>query len=233
MVYFVNMNVVDGVLVSFDSPPKDVVISGVRVIGERAFQGSGIRSVDIRDVVDIRARAFMDCESLEKVKLPDTLRKIGDFAFSSTRIDTIELPYAVQLGDSVFFDSWLSLVVSDHSIPKYKLPLGCKVLNRAAFRALKTLGADGMYKKNKEFLSIRVPKRPPVDDIPRENIRQGMMKKPKPKSKPKPKLDLKPKKRRPRTPVPKGPRKGECTICLKPSCTHLNMSRRLGAPVMW
>ena len=225
------MNIVDGVLVSFDSPPKDVVISGVRVIGERAFQGSGIRSVDIRDVVDIRARAFMDCESLEKVKLPDTLRKIGDFAFSSTRFDTIELPYAVQLGDSVFFDSWLSLVVSDHSIPKYKLPLGCKVLDRAAYRALKTLGADGMYKKNKELLRIRVPRRP-QEDMPRTSLRQkrqAMRKVPKPEPQP----VLKPKKRRPRTPVPKGPRKGECTICLKPSCMHLNMSRRLGAPVMW
>ena len=99
------MNIVDGVLISVSSPPKDLVISGVRVIGEQVFQGSDIRSVDIQGVVEIRARAFMDCESLEKVKLPDTLRKIGDFAFSSTRIDTIELPYAVQLGDDVFFDS--------------------------------------------------------------------------------------------------------------------------------
>lgn len=228
------MNIVDGVLVSFASPPKDVVISGVRVIGERAFQGSDIRSVDIRDVVDIRARAFMDCQSLEKVKLPDTLRKIGKFAFSSTAVQTIELPYAVQMGDDVFFDCQkLYIVVSDHKIPKYKLPMGCKVLNRAAFKALKTLGADGMYKKNKGSLSIRVPGRAPANDMPRESIRQGMKKKPKPKPRPKPKVVREPKRKRPRTPVPKGPRKGECTICLKPSCVHLNMSRRLGAPVMW
>ena len=222
------MNIVDGVLVSYDSPPQDLVISGVRVIGERALQGSNVRSVEIRDVVDIRARAFMDCLLLEKVSLPDSLRRIGDFAFSGTRMDTIELPYAVQLGDNVFFDSWMSLVVSDHSIPKYKLPLKCKVLNRAAYRALKRLGADGMYKQNKELLSIRVPKGP---DIPRVGIR---MKKPVPKPKlvPVPKPKPKPK-RRPRTPEPRGPRKGECTICLKPSCFHLNMSRRLGAPVMW
>lgn len=223
------MNIVDGVLVSYDSPPKDVVISGVRVIGEQVFQGSDIRSVDIQGVVEIRARAFMDCESLEKVKLPDTLRKIGDFAFSSTRIDTIELPYAVQLGDDVFFDSWLSLVVSDHSIPKYKLPLKCRVVSRALYQTLKTLGADGMYKKNKEFLSIRTTK---PEDMPRTTIRQKrqvVRKVPKPLPLPAPK----PKKTRPRTPAPKGPRKGECTICLKPSCVHLNMSRRLGAPVMW
>ena len=60
-------------------------------------------------MVEIRDRAFMDCNALREVKLPSSLRKIGDYAFSSTRVDTIELPYAVQLGDDVFFDS---LVVS-------------------------------------------------------------------------------------------------------------------------
>ena len=225
------MNIVDGVLISVSSPPKDLVISGVRVIGERALQGVDIESVDIRDVVEIRARAFMDCTSLRKVKLPATLRKIGDFAFSSTRVDTIELPYAVQLGEDVFFDSWLSLVVSDHSIPRYKLPMKCKVVSREMYRALQRVGADGKYKQGEDMLRIRVPRRPRIeDDMPRESIRQAMKKKPKPKSIPKPKP--KPKPRRPRTP-PRGPRKGECTICLKPSCMHLNMSRRLGAPLMW
>ena len=89
------MNIVDGVLLSYDSPPKDLVISGVRVIGEDALKGADIESVDIRDVVEIRARAFMDCTSLREVKLPPSLRKIGAFAFSGTRMDTIELPYAV------------------------------------------------------------------------------------------------------------------------------------------
>lgn len=225
------MNIVDGVLISVSSPPKDLVISGVRVIGERALQGSDIESVDIRGVVEIRDRAFMDCTALRQVKLPTTLRKIGDFAFSSTRVDTIELPYAVQLGEDVFFDSWLSLVVSDHPVSRYKLPLKCKVVSREVFRALRRVGADGKYKQHEDLLRIRVPFRPRrEDDMPRESIRQAMKKKPKPKPKPKPRVMPKPK--RPRTP-PRGPRKGECTICLKPSCMHLNMSRRLGAPLMW
>lgn len=227
------MNIVDGVLISVSSPPKDLVISGVRVIGERALQGSDIESVDIRGVVEIRARAFMDCTALRRVKLPATLRKIGDFAFSSTRVDTIELPYAVQLGEDVFFDSWLSLVVSDHPVPRYKLPLKCKVVSREVFRALQRVGADGKYKQGEDMLRIRVPRRPRMEDaMPRVSIRQAMKKKPKPKPKTKPRVMPKPK--RPRTPPRKpGPRKGECTICLKPSCMHLNMSRRLGAPLMW
>lgn len=227
------MNIVDGVLISVSSPPKDLVISGVRVIGERALQGSDIESVDIRGVVEIRDRAFMDCTSLRRVKLPTTLRKIGDFAFSSTRVDTIELPYAVQLGEDVFFDSWLSLVVSDHPVPRYKLPLKCKVVSREVFRALQRVGADGKYKQREDLLRIRVPFRPRrEDDMPRESIRQRKRQVQKPRLLPKPKP--KPKPKRPRTPPRKpGPRKGECTICLKPSCMHLNMSRRLGAPLMW
>ena len=181
--YFENMNIVDGVLISVSSPPKDLVISGVRVIGERALQGSDIESVDIRGVVEIRARAFMDCTALRRVKLPTTLRKIGDFAFSSTRVDTIELPYAVQLGEDVFFDSWLSLVVSDHPVPRYKLPLKCKVVSREVFRALQRVGADGKYKQREGLLSIRVPRRPRMEDaMPRVSIRQAMKKKPKQKS---------------------------------------------------
>ena len=219
------MNIVDGVLVSYASPPKDLVISGVRVIGERALQGAGIESVVILGVVEIRARAFMDCTSLRKVTFPDSLRKIGDFAFSSTRIDTIELPYAVQLGEDVFFDSWLSLVVSDHSIPKYKLPPNCKVVSREVYVALQKVGADGKYRQNDDTLRIRVRDRR-EDDMPRVGKRRAMRKaKPARRAKPKPK-------RRVKTP-PAGPRSGECTICLKPSCEHLNVSRRLGAPVMW
>ena len=225
------MNIVDGVLLSYDSPPKDLVISGVRVIGEAALKGADIESVDIRDVVEIRARAFMDCTSLREVKLPSSLRKIGAFAFSGTRMDTIELPYAVQLADDVFFDSWLNLVVSDVRLPLYKLPLGCKVVTRAQFRALEKVGAVGMYKQHEDMLRIRVPRRPrEEDDMPRTSLRQAMrrvrrVEAPKPKPKPK-------KRTRVKTPPPK-PRSGECTICLKPSCEHLNMSRRLGAPLMW
>ena len=230
------MNIVDGVLISVSSPPKDLVISGVRVIGERALQGADIESVDIRGVVEIRARAVMDCNKLRKVKLPATLRQIGDYAFSSTRVDTIELPYAVQLGEDVFFDSWLSLVVSDHPVPRYKLPMKCKVVSREVYRALQRVGADGKYKQGEDMLRIRVPRRPRMEDaMPRESIRQAMKKKPNKPNKPKPKPKPKSKPKRPRTPPrgPRGPRKGECTICLKPSCMHLNMSRRLGAPLMW
>lgn len=228
------MNIVDGVLVSYDSPPKNLVISGVCVIGEAALKSADIESVTIPEgVVEIRNRAFMDCTSLREVKLPSSLRKIGAFAFSGTRMDTIELPYAVQLADDVFFDSWLSLVVSDVRLPLYKFPPGCKVVTRAQHRALERLGADGMYKQHEDMIRVRVPRRPRrEDDMPRISLRQAV-RRAKPAKPDKVPAKPKPKKQgRAKTP-PSKPRSGECTICLKPSCEHLNTSRRLGAPVMW
>ena len=85
------------------------------------------------------------------------------------------------------------------------------------------------------MLRIRVPRRPRMEDeMPRESIRQWRRRLQKPRVEPQPKPKPKPKPKRPRTPPrgPRGPRKGECMICLKPSCMHLNMSRRLGAPLV-
>jgi hypothetical protein len=228
------INIVDDVLLSYDSPPKDLVISGVRVIGADALQGADIESVVISEgVVEIRARAFMDCTRLKEVKLPSSLRKIGAWAFSSTRMDMIELPYAVQLGNDVFFDSYLSRVVSDVRIPLYKFPLGCRLVTRAQNRALEKLGADGMYKQREDALRIRIPRHSKEDDMPRISLRQAM--KPKaPRAPRAPPPVKRPPVKRPRAKTPPSkPRSGECTICLKPSCEHLNMSRRLGAPIMW
>lgn len=228
------MNIVDGVLVSYDAPPKNVVLSGVRVIGENALQGAAIESVVVpKGVVEIRARAFMDCTSLCKVSLPESLRKIGDFAFSSTCVDTVVLPYAVQLGEDVFFDSSLSLLVSDSRVPKFKLPLNCKIVTRAVYEALRSVGADRKYRQSDDNVRIYVRKK---IDMPRVSKRQAMRKARRRKAvrlaKPK-EPEQRSKRPAPTKTPPSGPRSGECTICLKPSCEHLNMSRRLGAPLMW
>ena len=233
------MNVVDGVLVSVASPSENLVIPKVFEIGEEALKGSSIKSVVIPEGVRvIRERAFEDCEVLRSVTLPSSLRRIDDFAFSSTRLHEIVLPYGVELGKSVFFDSWLSMVVADTNdewqVPLYKLPPSCRVVSSALYKALKQLGADKQWRQNEKMLRVRIPMRPRAeDDMPRISKRQAMkVRRPRKPSSPKPPKIVR--KTRPRTPEPRGPRgKGECTICLKPSCEHLNISRRLGAPVMW
>ena len=231
------MNIVDDVLVSYASPPKHVVISGVRVIGQRALEGADIESVEILDVEEIAARAFMDCTSLCEVSLPESLRKIDDFAFSGTCVETVVLPDNVQLGEDVFFDSTdLSLVVSDTRVPKYKLPLHCKIVTRSVYEALQKVGADRKYRRRDDNLRVYVRKK---NDMPRIGKRQAMRRAarkaiPKPsKLVDPPRLKRRSKRPAPTKTPPTGPRSGECTICLKPSCEHLNMSRRLGAPLMW
>lgn len=234
------MNIVDGVLVSVTSPSENLVLPKVFEIGEEALKRTSIKSVVVPEgVYVIRARAFEDCSHLRSVQLPSSLRRIDDFAFSSTHLREIVLPYGVELGKSVFFDSWLSMVVADTDdewqVPLYKLPPSCKVVRSALYTALKKLGADKQWRQNESMMRIRVPRGMRAeDDMPRISKRQAkrMRRKPRPPSPPKPPKVVR--KRRPRTPEPSGPRgKGECTICLKPSCEHLNISRRLGAPVMW
>jgi hypothetical protein len=234
------MNIVDGVLVSVTSPSENLVLPKVFEIGEEALKRSSIKSVVIPEGVRvIRARAFEDCEDLRSVQLPSSLRRIDDFAFSSTHLREIVLPYGVELGKSVFFDSWLSMVVADTDdewqVPLYKLPPSCRVVSSTLYTALKKLGADKQWRQNESMMRVRIPRVARAeDDMPRISKRQAMKKTRKPRKPSSPKPPKIVRKRRPRTPEPRGPRgKGECTICLKPSCEHLNISRRLGAPVMW
>jgi len=234
------MNIIDGVLVSVTSPSEKLVLPEMFEIGVEALKGSSIVSVVIPEGVRvIRARAFEDCEYLRSVTLPSSLRRIDDYAFSGTHFHEIALPYGVELGDSVFFDSWLSMVVADTNdewqVPLYKLPPSCKVVNLALYKALKQLGADKQWRQNEKMLRVRIPRGVRAEDnMPRISKRQAMKKTRKPYKPSSPKPPKIVRKRRPRTPEPSGPRgKGECTICLKPSCEHLNISRRLGAPVMW
>jgi len=75
--------------------------SNIKAIGNRAFKGCGITSVDIDICCNfIGEEAFHDCTSLEKLnfsKSGDTtnLKFIGDCAFANTRIYTLKLPEAV------------------------------------------------------------------------------------------------------------------------------------------
>ena len=225
----------DTVVGILDPNAESVDVRGVRVIGKGAFAFSKIRRVSIADVEEIHSRAFMDCERLEEVHIPSSVRYISSFAFSGSGLHTIHLPPNIALGKDVFFLSKLSLVVSDTPIMPDLLPRGCRVISTSKYEALKKLGAHRMSVPQSDLM-IRT-RRPREDPMPRTLRR---MAKPKPPPKPRAQRSQRPRARsqprrraRPRTP-PRGSRpSGDCTICLKPSCVHLNMSRRLGAPVMW
>ena len=84
-------------------------IDGIAVtgIGESAFEGSAITSIEIPDgVTDIGSYAFTSCVCLKSVNMPDSLTSIGDDAFVfCTGLTRVKIPKSITtMGTSVFFD---------------------------------------------------------------------------------------------------------------------------------
>ena len=93
-VYFTTETLSDGTLAitGYTGEDEDVVvpaqIGGVQVtkIGNSAFERTSITSVVIPEGVTIIGdSAFFVCESLQEVRLPSTLKEIGNYAFGYVR----------------------------------------------------------------------------------------------------------------------------------------------------
>ena len=77
---------------------KEVVLPDSLVsIGPRAFQSSGLTSVELPDsVTELDTGAFEYCENLTSVKLSPNLKYIGQMAFSQcTSLTSIEIPDSI------------------------------------------------------------------------------------------------------------------------------------------
>jgi hypothetical protein len=80
-------------------------IQGLPVEVINGFEGNmKIKSVVIPSSVKvIRASAFYECESLEKVTLPEGLFYIGDGAFSFTGLTSVTFPKTLEYLDKAFY----------------------------------------------------------------------------------------------------------------------------------
>ena len=72
-----NFVVKNGVLTKYTGEEASVTIPNtVRKIGEKAFEFTKVESVTIPDTVtSIGSDAFYECEKLEKVVIPDNIKK--------------------------------------------------------------------------------------------------------------------------------------------------------------
>ena len=95
-------------------------------------------------LMDIPAMCFMNCESLDEIKLPTTIKHIGEGAFYRAKIKCINLPDGLQsIGNAAFYSSDLEEVLIpgscqnfsgthqfalNHKLRKINLPYGVKVI---------------------------------------------------------------------------------------------------------
>ena len=72
-----------------------VIPNGVTSIGEYAFSGSGVESVDIPEGVTTIGKAFFGSTKLKNVTLPNSLTSLGSYTFASTKLDTLVIPDSI------------------------------------------------------------------------------------------------------------------------------------------
>ena len=95
-------------------------------------------------LMDIPAMCFMNCESLDEIKLPTTIKHIGEGAFYRAKIKCINFPDGLlSIGNAAFYSSGLECVLLpnscqqflgthqfalNHELRKINLPHGVKVI---------------------------------------------------------------------------------------------------------
>ncbi len=93
---------------------KSVDIShGITTVGNGAFKGAlNLKNVQIPEgVVSIGNGSFMSCQ-MPEIKLPDSLKKIDDFAFSVNVFSKIDIPVSVEeIGQAAFWDTRIGTLV--------------------------------------------------------------------------------------------------------------------------
>lgn len=84
----------NGVLTEYQGEDVDVIVpEGVREIGEGAFWRCDVESVRLQQGIRaIRSGAFMNCRSLRRINLPESVRTIETEAFHGSGLRAIRLP---------------------------------------------------------------------------------------------------------------------------------------------
>ena len=132
--------IAEGAFYFLDENPivKEIVISNaVKQIQENAFKGCYmLRTLDCssnKSLTEIERGAFEDCSALEAIKLPMSVKTIGDNAFSGcSRLKTIEMPTALEvIGENAFNGCYCLISIKLHkNVKTIKAGafLGCRYL---------------------------------------------------------------------------------------------------------
>lgn len=147
-----------------------------------AFLGSGIESIDLKNVNTIKGAAFYYClslsdvvlsSSLEKIPhyafywckalktidIPDSVKEICDYAFASSAIETVSLPSGMSfIGEEVFFNTPLkSNTALDKGVAFYLGTYLISIVNKTKNYTVKentTLIAENAFTSNSFFYTF-------------------------------------------------------------------------------
>ncbi len=122
---------------------------GIVYIGRSAFEGSGIKSIDIPDsVTTIEESAFRGCTALSSVRFSAKLSTIGEYAFSGcTALEKIEFPQQLRTIGKYAFSGCSALTSLE--IGRYT-----RTIHEAAFKdctAIKNLVINVVSGSEKSF----------------------------------------------------------------------------------
>lgn len=107
-----------------------ILPSSIEIIYRNAFQGSGIENIFFSEgLKTISNEAFLECENLQSVALPDTLTEIGRYAFAyCTSLSTVTLISPDnQTMDTITFEDYVFSGCTN--LEEVTLPWGITTLN--------------------------------------------------------------------------------------------------------
>ncbi|HEY5587259.1 MAG TPA: leucine-rich repeat domain-containing protein [Ruminiclostridium sp.] len=119
----------------------------IKTMENQVFRMTALKNVTIDCSANLSEWLFIECKSLETVKINGQLAKIGDSAFfSCTKLTKINLPKTLKVIDSLAFSDCTSL-------PEISLPSGLLQLGKKSY----IVGDKGVFNNCTSLKSIAIP----------------------------------------------------------------------------
>ena len=138
---------------------ESVVMSKATVIGPMAFElCRSLRSITTGDIEEVGEAAFSHCDKLDIQVFPESLRKLGAYAFSHTATKRADLHWLEEIPKALFADC-LSLEFADVSGAKVigeSAFAGCESLERVKFDSAEQIGAKA-FLRCYSFVPAKLP----------------------------------------------------------------------------